>query len=240
MALSNLRGDARTHGVLLDDRQLAAFERYATLLGEWSQRANLVGDATPSVVERRHFLESLAFGVALRERELLRPDSTVLDLGTGAGFPGVPMKIAWPGLRLSLLEATGKKTEFLQALVAALRLEDVRILAGRAEDLAHDPTLRASFDLVTARAVAPLPALLELALPFARVGGRLATVKGSRAAAELAAARQAVQTLGARTAIFDLGLRVPGPAQHVVVAVKLRPTPDDYPRRPGVPAKSPL
>jgi 16S rRNA (guanine527-N7)-methyltransferase len=240
MALSNLRGDARAHGVALDRQQIEAFERYAALLAEWSTRTNLVADATPSVVERRHFLESLAFGAALRERELLRPESSVLDLGAGAGFPGVPMKLAWPGLRLALLEATGKKAEFLAALVEALALEGVRVLTGRAEDLAHDAGLRASFDLVTARAVAPLPALLELAIPFARVGGRLATVKGSRAAGELATSRHALQVLGARTAMFSLGLRVPGPAQHIIVAVKLRETPAEYPRRAGMPAKSPL
>ena len=240
MALSNLRGDARAHGITLSDAQVNQFERYAKLLAEWSARMNLVGDATASVVERRHFLESLAFGAALRERELIRPDSRVLDVGSGAGFPGVVWKIAWPELRLTLLEATGKKTEFLAALVDALGLRDVRILTGRAEDLAHDPGLRASFDLVVARAVAPLPALLELGLPFARVGGRLATVKGSRAAGELAAARRALEVLGARTAMFGLGLRVPGPPQQVIVAVKLRQTPEAYPRRAGVPSKTPL
>ena len=240
MALSNLRGDARAHGIALSDAQMALFEGYALLLAEWAARANLVSDATPSVVERRHFLESLAFGAALRERELIRPDSRVLDLGSGAGFPGVALKIGWPDLRLTLLEATGKKTEFLAALVEALRLKDVDILTGRAEDLAHDAEWRGAFDVVVARAVAPLPALLELGLPFARVGGRLATVKGSRAAAELAASRHALTVLGARAATFGLGLRVPGPPQQIIVAVKLRATPDEYPRRAGMPAKSPL
>ncbi len=238
MALSNLRRGARDHGVTLDDTQAAQFERYAVLLRAWSDRAGLVADASAAVVERRHFLESLAFGAALREREVLRPDSALIDIGSGAGLPGAVLKIAWPTLRLTLLEATAKKTAFLAALVEDLRLDGVRVLTGRAEELARDEALRGAFDLVVARAVAPLPVLLELALPFARVGGRLATVKGSRTQAELAAARHALDVLGARCVTFPLD--VPGPRQQVVVAVKLRETPDAYPRRAGVPNKRPL
>ena len=238
MTLSNLRRGARAHGVTLDDAQAALFDRYAALLRAWSDRANLVADATAAVVERRHFLESLAFGAALREREILRPDSALLDIGSGAGLPGVVLKIAWPALRLTLLEATAKKTAFLAALVEDLGLDGVRVLTGRAEELAHDATLRGAFDLVVARAVAPLPVLLELALPFARVGGRLATVKGSRTQDEVAASRRALEVLGGRCVTFPLD--VPGPRQQVVVTVKLRETPDTYPRRAGVPSKHPL
>ena len=146
----------------------------------------------------RHFLESIALGAALREREMLRPDAAVLDVGAGAGFPGVLLKIAWPGIRLTLIEATAKKTAFLSALVEALAFGERRVLTGRAETLAHDPALRGRFDLVVARAVAPLPALLELTLPFARVGGRVVTPKGSRAELEIAASARALEVLGGR------------------------------------------
>jgi 16S rRNA (guanine527-N7)-methyltransferase len=238
MLLPHLEPLARTHGVALTDAQLAQFETDARMLEEWSQRANLVADARPETVERRHIVESIGFGAALRERELLRPDSSVIDVGSGAGFPGVVLRIVWPGIGLTLLEATGKKTAFLVALVDALGVGDVRVVTARAEDAAHDAGLRGAFDLVVARAVAPLPVLLELTLPFARVGGRVAAAKGSRAAEELAASKNALAVLGARAVMMPL--RVPGPPQQIIVAAKQRPTPDEYPRRPGVPKKQPL
>jgi 16S rRNA (guanine527-N7)-methyltransferase len=236
--LDVLRAGVQTHGVKLQELQLRQFQLYLDLLAEWAPRVNLVADVDPELVQRRHFVEAIALGAALREREVLRPDSSVIDVGAGAGFPGVPMKIVWPSIQLTLLEATAKKTAFLSALVEALGFGDTPVLTGRAEQLAHDPGLRQRFDLVVARAVAPLPALLEMTLPFARVGGRVATPKGSRAQAEVAASANALRTLGAR--IFTMPLVVPGPPQTLIVALKQRPTPDEYPRRDGVPAKSPL
>ena len=236
--LAALSRDSEAHGVRLTPAQLEQFETYLRLLMEWSGRVNLVGDTAPDVVRQRHFVESLALGAALREREILRPDSRVLDLGAGAGFPGVVLKIAWPGIRLTLLEATAKKAAFLSALVEALGFKETPVLPGRAETLGHDPTLRGEFDLVVARAVAPLPVLLELALPFARVGGRLVTPKGSRAGDEIAAAAHALAELGGK--VYTTPLLVAGPAQTLVAVVKERETPAEYPRRPGMPAKAPL
>lgn len=235
--LRNLAEDASVYGVRLADSQLEAFTTYLTMLQDWSQRVNLVGDAAEEVVVRRHFLESIALGAALREREVLRPDSDVLDVGAGAGFPGLVLKLVWPAIRLTLLEATAKKTAFLSAVCRAIA-PDAYVRTGRAEALAHEAELRGRFDLVVARAVAPLPALAELTLPFARVGGRAVTTKGSRAAAELAAAANALSILGARA--VSMPLRVAGPAQTLIALVKLRETPAEYPRRPGVPAKQPL
>lgn len=236
--LDIVRSEAARYGINLHDAQLLQFERYVRLLAEWNQRVNLVADAAPDVVQRRHIVESLALGAALREREVLRPDSRIIDVGAGAGFPGLPIKIAWPTVRLTLLEATAKKTAFLQSAVEALQLDDTAVLTGRAEDLGHDASLRASFDLVLARAVAPLPALLELTLPFARVGGRVVTPKGSRVDEQVAASRHALATLGAR--VFVVPFDVPGPAQKLVVAVKSAPTPGRFPRRAGTPVRSPL
>lgn len=236
--LDILTGEAQRYGVRLTDPQIAQFQRYLDLLQEWEPRANLVGSYDAETVQRRHFLESIALGAALREREILRPEVDVLDIGAGAGFPGAVLKICWPGIRLTLLEATAKKTRFLEELVIAIGLENTPVLTGRAETLGHDPVLRAGFDLVLARAVAPLPVLVELALPFARVGGRLVTPKGSRAADEVAAAAAALATLSGQA--FVMPFDVPGPPQSIVAVVKQRPTPDAYPRRAGVPAKSPL
>ena len=236
--LDVLGANSEAYGVRLSPAQMMRFERYLELLCEWSDRANLVGDVDADVVQRRHFLESIALGAALRQREILRPASDVLDLGAGAGFPGVDLKIVWPDLRLTLIEATAKKTAFLAALTAALDMPDVAVITGRAETLAHATKLRAQFDLVVARAVAPLPALIELGLPFARVGGRLVTPKGSRASDEIAAAKNALGVLGGK--VFAVPFAVPGPPQTIIAVLKQRATPADYPRRPGVPAKSPL
>lgn len=230
--------EAATYGVRLSDHQVGQFQRYHELLVEWSSRANLVGDTSVDIVVQRHFLESIALGAALREREILRPDAQVLDVGAGAGFPGVPLKIAWPSLQLTLIEATAKKTAFLTALAEALALTDTTILTGRAETLGHDPSLREKFDLVLARAVAPLAALVELTLPFARVGGRVVSPKGSRAEEEVAAAANALKLLRGRA--FLVPFAVPGPPQKLVAVLKLGPTAPEYPRRPGLPAKSPL
>lgn len=226
------------YGISLSAGQLAQFARYLDLLSDWSRRMNLVADADPAVVVQRHFLESIALGAALREREILRPGASVLEVGAGAGFPGLVLKIAWPAIELTLLEATAKKAAFLSAAVEALGLTGTRVLAGRAEELAHAPELRGAFDLVVARAVAPLPVLLELTLPFARVGGRVASPKGSRAADEIAAASNALRVLGGK--LVSMPLRVSGPPQTLVIVVKQRETPAEYPRRPGVPARSPL
>lgn len=230
--------EAPQYGVTLSEAQIGRFERYLALLQEWSHRANLVGNPESEVVQRRHFLESIALGAALRERELLRPGTRIIDVGAGAGFPGIVLKIVWPEIDLTLIEATAKKTEFLSATASALELDRTQVVTGRAETLAHDPLLRASFDLVVARAVARLPILLELTLPFARVGGRVVAPKGSRAETEVAASARALDVLGAQA--FVVPFRVAGPPQTLVVAVKQRETPDAYPRREGVPAKSPL
>jgi 16S rRNA (guanine527-N7)-methyltransferase len=236
--LEYLAPEASVYGINLSATQLEQFGRYLDLLSDWSQRVNLVANADPDVVARRHVLESIALGAALREREILRPDMRVLDIGAGAGFPGLVLKIVWPSIALTLIEATAKKTAFLSAVTDALELDNNAVVTGRAESLGHDVTLRGTFDLVVARAVASLPVLLELALPFARVGGRVASPKGSRANHEIAAASNALSVLGGK--LFSMPLRISGPPQTLVVVAKQRETPPEYPRRPGVPTKSPL
>jgi len=199
---------------------------------------NLVGDASADVVRSRHFTESIALGAALREREVLRPDARVIDIGTGAGFPGMPIKIVWPQIHLTLLEATAKKATFLSALVDALKFKNVHIIGARAEDAAHDASLRGQFDVVLARAVAPLPTLAELTLPFARVRGKVVAVKGAGAHDEVIAAANALQALSATARIVRF--EAPGGRQQFVAIVKERETPAEYPRRSGRPAKRPL
>lgn len=219
--------------------QAQAFGAYYDLLMAHRGRAGLTSLTDREAVERRHFGESLALLRALEDAGDFA--SPAIDIGAGAGFPGLPMKIARPDLRLTLLEATGKKAEFLKLVVEELRLSDVTVIHGRAEDLAHDPTHRAAYALALARAVAPLRTLVELALPFLRTGGLLATPKGSSARREVDEAAAALDACGGtveRAAPLDTP--APGPAPTLIIVRKLRETPDRYPRRPGIPSKRPL
>jgi 16S rRNA (guanine527-N7)-methyltransferase len=232
MALDMVKDGAAGYGVRLTAEQEEQFDRCLLLLQGSLRRMNLVSDATDEAVQRRHFLESIALGAALRERQLLRPGASVLDVGAGAGFPGVVLKIVWPSIALALIEATAKKADFLRELAAALGL-DMAVRTGRAETLAHDPELRGRFDLVLARAVAPLPALLELTLPFARVGGHVVTPKGSRRRSGAAG-----RALGAGGRAFTFRCWCPGHRRRS--SPSRATTPEAYPRRPGVPGRSPL
>jgi 16S rRNA (guanine527-N7)-methyltransferase len=213
---------------------------YRDLILQGSQRFNLTALRDAEKVDTRHFLESLALGQLLSDEDLLAGGSRVLDIGSGAGLPGLPLKLLRPDLRVSLLEANGKRCAFLREVIAALALDGVVVLEGRAEDFGHDPSLREQFDLVVARAVAPLPVLLEYALPFLRLAGYLAATKGSAVDEELAAAGKALSTLGGALR-RTLPLRVPGVMdQTLVVVEKEAATPERYPRRPGMPSKRPL
>jgi 16S rRNA (guanine527-N7)-methyltransferase len=217
----------------------AQLERYAALIRAENERAGLVSRGDLEAIERRHFAESFALLRALEERDLLR--SPVIDIGSGAGFPGVPVKIARPQLRVTLLEATEKKAAFLERVVQELALEEVDVLAMRAEEAARLPEHRAAYVLALARAVAPLRVLLELALPFLAAGGVLAAPKGSAAQRELREAEGALRELGGTVEeVTRLVIAARGPAPTLIIVRKTGETPARYPRRPGIPRKRPL
>ncbi|MBI4202033.1 MAG: 16S rRNA (guanine(527)-N(7))-methyltransferase RsmG [Chloroflexi bacterium] len=224
---------------LLTPIQARQFTRYREELLSWNKHMNLTAITDPAEVESLHFLDSLT--VALAMPDPVPPGYSVCDVGTGAGFPGVPLKIAFPQIRLALVESTAKRTAFLSHLVQALDLADVAIHTGRAEELAHQPGLREVFDLATARAVAEARVLLELTLPFSRVGGCAVLMKKGNIAQEVAEAGSAIAVLGGR---LEEVRRVPAEAlpgdRALVVVEKAWPTPSRYPRRPGIPAKRPL
>jgi 16S rRNA (guanine527-N7)-methyltransferase len=241
--LSILVRGARQLGVELDTHQLDLFERYYRLLKAASSRISLTAVTGYEAVQQRHFLESLALLPTLRHVDLLAAgrQERVLDLGAGAGLPGLPLKIAAPDLGLTLLEATARKAAFLREVVSELALEQVEVLSGRAEEVARQADRREAYELVVARAVAPLPALLELALPFLGIGGVLAAPKGSGARREATRSERALGLLGGKL-LSVAPLAVPG-ARHqpwLVLVRKVAPTPEVYPRRPGIPAKRPL
>lgn len=238
---------AREMGLNLTAEHLDAFARYRDELLAWNERFNLTAITNPDEVEARHFLDSLTCLLALATRGAdgtLDPAATggrAIDVGAGAGFPGLPIKIVCPGLKLTLLESVKKKAAFLSHVVATLRLQDVEVVAERAEDLARRPGYRDSFDFVLARALAPLSVLLEYCLPFARPGGLLVAPKKGDLTAELAAARPVARLLGGR---WRDPMPVPDTvlpdARLLVLVEKTQPTPAAYPRRAGLPAKQPL
>ena len=224
-------------GIRLSDEQRAAFDLYARELVEWNRRFNLTSITDPEQIRIKHFLDSLSCWLALRET----PPGSTVDVGAGAGFPGIPLKILKPDIHLTLVEATAKKTGFLLHLVQFLRLEDVHVGTKRAEEFGHLPIHRESYDWTVARAVAPMPVLVEYLLPLVKVGGHALAQKGKDAAAEVKAAEGAIKKLGGELGELK-NVKVPGldEDRYLVIIKKISPTPENYPRRPGVPGKRPL
>jgi 16S rRNA (guanine527-N7)-methyltransferase len=235
--MNSLVAGAQRLGIRLSGGQVVQFEQYQKLLLDWNRRMNLTAVRESEAIQERHFLDSLTCFLATGDLN----GRSLVDVGSGAGFPGLPLKITFPDLRLTLLESVGKKTKFLQAVVDELQLSDVQIVAGRVEEVARTPEQREAYDWAVARAVAGLPVLVEYLLPLVRVGGCALAQKGVFAASEAADADKAISILGGG-AVQLLPVQVPGREQpsYLVVIEKIMATPDLYPRRVGVPAKRPL
>lgn len=248
-SLPRLRAALAALGLDPPPPTLPAFVRYRDLLLAASARMSLTALRDPEAIERQHFVESVAFGAALVRAGLMCGSEAIVDVGAGAGFPGLPLRLVWPELRLTLLEATTKKAAFLRDAVETLGLHDVRVVNARAEEAGRDPALRSTFDLAVSRAVAPLPLLAEWTLPLVHSGGCTAALKGSRLDEEIAAARAAIDRCGGgqpRELPFPLaaeGSSLPAgsaPRPRIVVVPKVRRTPSWWPRRTGAAAKYPL
>ena len=226
---------AAAGGYSLSPTQLAQFETYAAELRRWNERVNLTAIVDESGIVTRHFLDSLrcarSWGMA--------PQSLV-DIGAGAGFPGLPLKILRPELQLTLVESIAKKAAFLRHIVDTLALTNVEIVVARAEMAGRDPAQRERYDVAVARAVAELRILAEYCLPLCRIGGRFLAPKGARIENELQAALPAIVQLGGRlVAIEPVELSELEPRTLVIIE-KITSTPPQFPRAPGVPAKRPL
>jgi len=229
-------------GFALDPEAVARFERYAAQLVVWNARVNLTRITRPDEIALQHFLDSLVCLRALPPgADAPEAALACIDVGTGAGLPGLALKIVRPAWRLTLVEAVGKKVAFLEHVVGTLGLVDVTIRHARAEDLGRDPAHRERYDLAVARAVAPLATLAEYLLPFVRPAGRMVAQKGEVVLGELAAAGPAIALLGGHL-LETLRYEIPGlaHARHLVVVEKVQPTPAAYPRRAGLPAREPL
>lgn len=234
-------------GLNLLPPQAAAFDIFTEQLIAWNERFNLTAVTDPEQVEIRHYLDSLALVPALAALEGIPPAALLnrpvkaVDVGAGAGLPGLALRIMWPKLRLCAIEATGKKVRFMEHIVKLLDLNDVLLVHGRAEELALREPHRAAYDLVLARAVAALPTLVEYLLPLAKRGGRIVAYKGSAAHEEALAAEYAIRILGGRLTRL-IPVEVPGLAETRVLVVidKVSQTPDGFPRGRGLPRKAPL
>jgi 16S rRNA (guanine527-N7)-methyltransferase len=241
--MDRLKSGAQSLGLSLTDQQLATFQVYYQELVGWNKKFNLTAITEYDQVQVRHFVDSLSCLLAL-PRPLSGRDGSPLrciDVGSGAGFPGVPLKIYCSRLKLVLLEATAKKVGFLEHVVAHLGLEDVQPLWGRAEEVGRDVEHREAYDLVVARAVAELPVLAEYTLPLCRPGGCVVAQKGSSALEEAHSAAYALSLLGGRLRkVIPVELQGLAESRHLVLIDKVARTPDRYPRRPGIPAKRPL
>ena len=226
-------------GIDLDGERLEQFRSYYDELTAWNKTVNLTAVSGWEEVQARHFLDSLAVGAALPATVLGGRDR-VLDVGAGAGFPGLPLKIAYPRIELVLLEATARKTAFLDHIVDKLGLEGVEVVTGRAEEEAHRREMRERFGAVVSRAVARLDVLAELCLPFCAVGGVMVAQKGPQVKEEFHQARNAIETLGGRAEERGMLVRPPVGVGTLVIIEKQCATPPNYPRRPGIPSKRPL
>ena len=227
----------QTLGLTLSARQSESFAWYLDELLRRNSQQNLTAIVDPQGIVVKHFLDSLTLVAYLGPAASVR----LVDVGTGAGFPGLPLRIVCPGLRLVLVEATAKKAEFCRQVAAGLALNEVEVIHARAEEMGHDPRHRERYDAATGRAVAALPVLVEYLLPLVRVGGRVLAQKGENGPAEAHQAQRALELLGGSLRQLH-PIELPGVAErrYIIEIEKTAATPEAYPRRPGLPAKRPL
>ena len=234
--METLLSGAKKLGVDLTPEQLSQFDAYYQELVAWNRKMNLTAIVDYEEVQVKHFLDSLTVALAFAGK----PPPNLLDVGTGAGFPGIPLKIVFPEMRLALLESVAKKTGFLDHLLAELGLGNAEILTGRAEDFARDEKYRERFAFVVSRGVAKLSTLVELALPFCALGGTFVAQKRGELESEIAEARGAIDVLGGKLReVMSVGLEELGDRALIIID-KVSATPERYPRRAGIPAKRPL
>lgn len=236
--MEKLIQDASTlFNVHITGRQATLFLSYEKELLEWNSKFNLTAIRDSESIRTKHFLDSLSCVLAWKAA----PPNRIIDVGTGAGFPGIPLKIIYPNLKLTLVESVGKKAMFCQHIVRVLGLENVDVIQSRAEDLGQDAKHRERYDWAIARAVANLNVLSEYLIPLVRVGGTMLAQKGESGPAEAQSAEKAMKLLGGKLKQL-IPVNLPGVAddRYLILVDKVAATPPKYPRKPGVAAKQPL
>ncbi len=245
-------------GIELSEKQVNQFLTYLEILQDWNKRMNLTSLKNPKEIIITHFLDSLTTTKGIEEIGPITPYPNfnlqsnkvlpkgqvlirVMDIGTGAGFPGIPLKILRPEISLSLLDSRKKRIEFLEYLSKSLKLEDLEIIWGRAEEYGRKEGYRERYDIVLARALARLNILVELGIPFLRIRGLFIVQKGQKLKEELEETRKAIEILGGKLkGIISLRLPLSRKLRKLVIIEKILETSDRFPRRPGIPQKRPL
>jgi 16S rRNA (guanine527-N7)-methyltransferase len=224
-------------GISLSPYQLSLLEAYQEELDDWNERYSLTAIHEPDKIRVKHFLDSLSPWLVMKDT----PVNQIIDIGTGAGFPGIPLKIILPDSEIVLVDSVGKKTEFCQHIIDKLDLSGIKVVHDRVERLARENRYRECFDWAVARAVARLDTLSEYMLPFVKVGGKMLAMKGVQGPSETQDAQQALHLLGGELSQVQK-LTLPGVTEdrYLITITKKASTPDKFPRRVGVPTKRPL
>ena len=229
--------DLQEWGIVLSEKQVQQFLTYYEMLTEWNQVMNLTAITEYDEVLKKHFVDSLSLSRAFTFSDSL----SLIDVGTGAGFPGLPLKIAYPQLKITLLDSLNKRVQFLNAVIEKLGLQDIEAVHGRAEDFARNSSYREKFDLCVSRAVANLTTLSEYCLPFVKTGGNFISYKSEKVGEEIRQAEKAIALLGGSLE-KQVELYLPGSDiyRNLVVIQKKTASPKKYPRKAGLPSKEPL
>lgn len=235
--IEDLTAVATEYGLKLTESQISAFNRYFELLVEWNEKINLTAITEPREVAIKHMVDSLS----CYQEDLFKGDVSLIDVGTGAGFPGLPLKIFCPNIKLTLLDSLNKRVKFLQLVVDELGLENVEVIHARSEEAARNKKYREKFDLATARAVARLPIISEYCLPFVKLNGHFIALKGRQYEEEMIEGKKAISILGGK---IEKAIPVKLPEledkRAVVYIKKEKITPKTYPRKAGTPERNPI
>ncbi|QFG01035.1 16S rRNA (guanine(527)-N(7))-methyltransferase RsmG [Psychrobacillus glaciei] len=224
-------------GIELDTKQVQQFKRYFELLVEWNEKMNLTAITDEPSVYLKHFFDSISASFY----EDFTGSYSVCDVGAGAGFPSIPLKICYPNLKVTIVDSLNKRIQFLTHLSKELQLSNVNFVHARAEEFGQNAEYREKYDIVTARAVARLSVLAELCVPLVKIGGRFIAMKAASALDELKDAKKALQILGSeKSAEYSFLLPVEDSERMLYVFSKTKSTPKRYPRKPGIPNKTPI
>ncbi len=221
--------------IKINDEQIKSFEKYMNLLLEWNEKINLTAITQPEEVKLKHFVDSLTV------LKYINDDDKVIDIGTGAGFPGIPLKIMNKNTKITLLDSLNKRINFLNIVIEKLDLSNIQAIHGRAEEIARNKFYREKYDVVVSRAVANLSTLTEYMLPFVKVGGKCICMKGANVNEELERAQNAIKELGGEIERVDnFYLSDNDNERNIIVIKKIKKTKSKYPRKAGTPSKEPL
>lgn len=232
---SKLSSDSLNINIHLNDIQMEQFYQYMKLLLEWNQQINLTAITEENEIIKKHFIDSITIS------KYIEKDSKVIDIGSGAGFPGIPLKIAEETYNITLIDALNKRLKFLNEVIGTINLKNIQTIHTRAEDIGKNIVYRETFDVAVSRAVASLNVLVEYLLPLVKVGGKCICMKGNNVKIEIEEAKKAIELLGGKIEqIEEFNLPNSDITRSIIIIKKIKNTPNKYPRKAGIPSKDPI